>query len=217
MQHDPYVNIHTHRPENDPETISVATLMLGETDQACPPPYSAGIHPWSLAHLDDNAVGHLLSELETLPDLSAVGEIGLDYFRPTDPLRQQSVFERQLAIASARRLPVILHSVRAWNDTLTTLNRYHLTGVLFHGFTGNCQQAEQIVRKGYYLSFGAHSLRSPKTVEALRTIPFDRLFLETDDAPDSIQDIYATAADLLDTSVDSLRHTIYNTYQSWIA
>lgn len=190
--------------------------MLGESEQACPPPCSAGIHPWSLAHLDDPTIKNLLKKLETDPNLSAIGEIGLDYFRPIDPIRQRSVFERQLTIATSRHLPVILHTVRAWDDTFAALERHRPEPVLFHGFTGNRQQADQILRKGYYLSFGPRSLRSPKTIEALRTTPPDRLFLETDDAPDSIRDVYTTVAEILNTSVDTIRHTLYNNYKKWM-
>ncbi len=217
MTSDPYINIHTHRPVYDPQIVSVTTCMLGEPGQTCLPPCAAGIHPWSLERLEEHTIEHLLADLETLPGLSAIGEIGLDHFRPIDPLRQLSIFKRQLTIASNRRLPVILHSVRAWDDTLSTLEPYRLTGVLFHGFTGNRQQAEQILRKGYYLSFGTRSLHSPKTIDALRTIPLGQLFLETDDSSDSIRDLYTTVANLLEVPIDSLRHTLYKNYKRWIA
>ncbi len=215
MELDPYINIHTHRPENGPDTVSVTNRMLGEQEPCPAPPCSAGIHPWSLEHLDNDDTDRLLAELKTAPELSAIGEIGLDYTRPVDRLRQLSVFEKQLDIASARSLPIILHSVRAWDDMLAALGRHTVSGVVFHGFTGNEQQAQQLTRKGYYLSFGSRSLLSPKTAEALRSIPTDRLFFETDSTPVPIRDVYEKASEILGMPTGTLRHIIYNNYRKW--
>ena len=55
-------------------------------------------------------------------------------------------------------------------------------------------------------------LRSPRTVRALGSIPTQRLFLETDDAPATIESVYATAARLLGMPLDRLKETIYNNY-----
>ena len=74
------------------------------------------------------------------------------------------------------------------------------------------EQAARAVAAGYYLSFGPRSLRSPRTVRALGSIPTQRLFLETDDAPATIESVYATAARLLGMPLDRLKETIYNNY-----
>lgn len=79
-------------------------------------------------------------------------------------------------------------------------------------FIGSPEQAARAVAAGYYLSFGSRSLRSPRTVRALGSIPTQRLFLETDDAPATIESVYATAARLLGMPLDRLKETIYNNY-----
>ena len=87
-----------------------------------------------------------------------------------------------------------------------------MRAVIFHGFIGSPEQAARAVAAGYYLSFGPRSLRSPRTVRALGSIPTQRLFLETDDAPATIESVYATAARLLGMPLDRLKETIYNNY-----
>jgi TatD DNase family protein len=90
---------------------------------------------------------------------------------------------------------------------------FRLPAVIFHGFVGSPQQAAAAVRKGYYLSFDERSLGSPKTVEAMRATPLDRLFLETDDAAIPIAAIYERAAGLLGVPLTRLKQTIFENYE----
>lgn len=140
-----------------------------------------------------------------------VGEIGLDYLRP-DREAQLRIFEGQLRLAEAAGKPVVLHCVKAFEETMRLLKQFRLRAVIFHGFIGSPEQAARAVAAGYYLSFGPRSLRSPRTVRALGSIPTQRLFLETDDAPATIESVYATAARLLGMPLDRLKETIYNNY-----
>ena len=171
---------------------------------------AVGIHPECANDLPDN----WLSDVEALlshPKIVAVGEIGLDYLRP-DREAQLRIFEEQLRLAAAAGKPVVLHCVKAFEETMRLLKQFRLRAVIFHGFIGSPEQAARAVAAGYYLSFGPRSLRSPRTVRALGSIPTQRLFLETDDAPATIESVYATAARLLDMPLDRLKETIYNNY-----
>ena len=184
-----FVNIHTHRPTG--RGIELRT---------------AGIHPWDADKEDIAALG-------TLPaDVQAIGETGLDYARGAGRQRQLAAFRAQLALARERRLPVVLHCVRAFEPVMLELAAREPRAVIFHGFIGSPEQAARAVAAGYYLSFGSRSLRSPRTVRALGSIPTQRLFLETDDAPATIESVYATAARLLGMPLDRLKETIYNNY-----
>ena len=184
-----FVNIHTHRPTG--RGIELRT---------------AGIHPWDADKEDIAALG-------TLPaDVQAIGETGLDYARGAGRQRQLAAFRAQLALARERRLPVVLHCVRAFEPVMLELAAREPRAVIFHGFIGSPEQAARAVAAGYYLSFGPRSLRSPRTVRALGSIPTQRLFLETDDAPATIESVYATAARLLGMPLDRLKETIYNNY-----
>lgn len=184
----PYVNIHTHRP----------------TGRGLEPA-SVGIHPWDAAGADADSL------CEALGRAQAVGEIGLDYLHP-DREAQRRLFEQQLELAETAGMPVVLHCVKAFEPMMTLLGRFRLRAVIFHGFIGSPQQAARAVAAGYYLSFGPRSLRSPRTVQALATVPSERLFLETDDDPTPIESVYAEAARLLGLPLDRLRETLYTNY-----
>ena len=171
---------------------------------------AAGVHPSSTAELDEEKFAEL-RVLAQSGKIVAIGEIGLDYLRP-DREAQLRIFEGQLRLAEAAGKPVVLHCVKAFEETMRLLKQFRLRAVIFHGFIGSPEQAARAVAAGYYLSFGPRSLRSPRTVRALGSIPTQRLFLETDDAPATIESVYATAARLLGMPLDRLKETIYNNY-----
>ena len=88
-----------------------------------------------------------------------------------------------------------------------------LKAVIFHGFIGSPQQAARALAAGYCLSFGERTFCSPRTTEVLRTLPADRLFLETDDSDVAIETVYARAAEVRGTTVGKLRRVIAENYR----
>jgi TatD DNase family protein len=172
------------------------------------PPLSVGIHPWQVGK---TGIEDAIHEIETA-SISSIGEIGLDYAIPGDRELQKTVFATQLRIAEKRRLPVILHCVRAFEPVMEILKEYHLPTVVFHGFIGSPEQAAMAVSAGYYLSFGERSLSSLKTVEALKAVPLEKIFLETDDATIPIGEIYARVAAILGIPLSELKEQLYKNY-----
>ncbi len=217
MDH-PYVNIHTHRRTGEGIEITNYELRITGEKNYSPtkiitnlnpkPPFSVGIHPWQAGEVDLETA---LREVETAP-ASAIGEIGLDFAVPGDHGEQKMVFAAQLRIAVERGLPVVLHCVRAFEPAMEILAGFRLPAVIFHGFIGSPEQAARAVKRGYYLSFGERAFDSPKTVEALRGIPLENLFLESDDSPVSISGIYSRAAEIISIPVPQLKKIIYNNY-----
>lgn len=173
------VNIHTHNPRPDERTIT-----------------AVGIHP-------RDAEGAHVSDL-VLDDVDAIGEIGLDYACNANRERQQLVFEAHLDVAERENLPVVLHCVRAFEPVMRTLAHYRLRAVIFHGFIGSVQQMQRAVDAGYYLSFGERTFRSPKTIEALRRTPPERIFFETDDSEAKIEEILPIFAEILHVNTADL-------------
>ena len=173
------IDIHTHRP------TSAVTIT------------AVGLHPWQAEH------GALPSE-EQIEAADAVGEIGLDKACGVDFERQTAVFEAQLRLAEQYQKPVVLHCVRAFEEVMNALEKFAWRTVIFHGFIGSSEQAERAVKKGYYLSFGARTERSKKTIEALCATPLDLLFVETDEAETPIEEIYALVARLRGVEVEEL-------------
>lgn len=147
---------------------------------------AAGHHPWFLAESPPDTQ-RLEAWLDRRPDCVAIGEIGLDFFRhhPGSAAAEHQFdwFLAQLAIASERQLPVILHSVKAHDRILQGLKRYPEVVGVVHGFVGPYAQAMAYVDRGFYLGAGSVLFRSAKTLDAFARMPADRILVETD-APD---------------------------------
>lgn len=182
----PLTNIHTHRPTN---ALTIRTV---------------GLHPW---HADQK----LPSEAD-YKTADAIGEIGLDKACKMDFKQQQAAFIEQLDLAERLHKPILIHCVRAFEEVMQSLRHRTLRAVIFHGFIGSPEQAARAIERGYYLSFGTRSSRSPKTIEALRLTPPERLFVETDDDPTPIEEVYAVIASLREVSVEELQRTTHENY-----
>ena len=203
-----FVNIHTHTPRK--AGVEIGNFRLGIDGESPQIPFSAGVHPWD-CEVATEQFDSLLSALKTAPCV-AIGEIGLDKVCGVDFELQKSAFEAQLAIAEERNLPVVIHCVRATNECITTLRSHKLQGVIFHGFIGSMEMAKSIVSKGYYISFGATALASPKTLGALAEIPLERLFLETDTATTPIEELYNKVAQIRNIDTEILKEIIITNY-----
>jgi TatD DNase family protein len=164
-----------------------------------------GIHPW------DAEKGCMLPEFI---ECDIIGETGLDYACEVDKAAQERLFRAHLETAERVQKPVVLHVVKAFEQTIRILADYSIEGVVFHGFIGSEQQAKEALRRGYYLSFGVRSLRSPKTRQAIASTPLDRLFCETDDnASLDIADVYAEVAEIKGITTAELERNIYEIYK----
>jgi TatD DNase family protein len=149
---------------------------------------AVGVHPHQAGVFGDDpdaAARLLISRLDSVPDVRAVGEIGLDYYYDFSPRAvQQGVFRAQLQVARDRRLPVVIHTREAESDTLTILAEGGpgaTTGV-FHCFSGDAAAASRALATGYYVSIpGIVSFpKAAELREAVRQVPLDRLLVETD-------------------------------------
>ncbi|MBP5280681.1 MAG: TatD family hydrolase [Erysipelotrichaceae bacterium] len=140
------------------------------------------IHPQDL---EDDHQEERLERLERIidevrPDM--IGETGLDYYsHPHTKQFQKHFFEAQLKMAQDRDLPVNIHSRQAAKDTLDTLMKYKVRGII-HSYSGSVEMADLYLKQGYYLSFGASVLfkGAKKPAEVIRHIPIERLLIETD-------------------------------------
>lgn len=184
------INIHTHRPTG--RGIELRT---------------AGIHPWDAGKKD------VASIVAALDGVQAVGEIGLDFLHGPAREAQLAAFRAQLCMARERGLPVVLHCVKAFEEVMRCLAACEPRAVIFHGFIGSPEQARQALAKGYYLSFGERTFRSPKTLEALRRTPLRQLFLETDESPTPICTVYTRTAEALGTGVEELKRATTENYE----
>ncbi len=142
---------------------------------------AAGVHPENCGGLPADWLDRI-EELLRLPEVTALGEIGLDrHYEGYDRELQAEVFERQLELAKSLDMPVIIHSRDACEDTMELLRRYRPKGVM-HCFSYSPEIAREVVGLGMYVGFtGVLTFKnSKKAWAACAEVPMDRLLLETD-------------------------------------
>ena len=145
---------------------------------------AVGIHPHEAKSVTAQTITRLI-KIAADPNVVAIGETGLDlHYNFSHYNDQHRAFAKQLQIASQLKLPVIVHSREAFEQTLETIDRFasSVTKIVFHCFTGDATQAKTILDKGFYISLtGAVTFKNAQTIkEAAKIIPLDRLMLETD-------------------------------------
>jgi len=142
-----------------------------------------GLHPCSV---DENFEVQLFQIQKWFKKRSfyAIGEIGLDYYWSLDFKEQQIIaFKKQLQWAINLNLPVVLHSRNSIDEMIAIIQQMQhpkLRGI-FHCFSGNEEQAKQIVSLGIYLGIGGViTYKNSGLDKAIENIPLENLVLETD-------------------------------------
>ena len=146
---------------------------------------TAGVHPHHAAELDDARLERIAA-LAQQPQVVAVGECGLDYFRNFSPRAAQlEAFQAQLELAARLRKPVFLHERDAHDDFLAILREYRprLSGGVAHCFTAGLEQARAYLDLDLYIGITGwicDERRGLHLREVVRHIPAARLLVETD-------------------------------------
>lgn len=149
--------------------------------------YTLGMHPSSPA--DDGSLAKLSSFVEHEIKgkyshlLLAIGECGLDFYRMRQKKEMQIIsFEAQIEIAKKYKLPLIIHTRDAMEESLTILKNKKYGYGMMHCFSGDSSDAKRVLDMGFYISF-AGNVTYKNAVElhdAAAYVPLDRLILETD-------------------------------------
>ncbi len=111
-----------------------------------------------------------------------VGEVGLDYSKEFVHTKnaQNNAFD-YICHQSARLNKIMsIHSRKAENDVLETLIRHDVEHAIFHWYSGDIESARKIAERGYYFSVNYSMLNSKKGFEVIKSLPIDRLLIETD-------------------------------------
>lgn len=154
---------------------------------------SVGLHPNDV--LVEKFDEDWFFEAATDPKVVAIGECGLDYYRPEDLERarpkQREVFEQHLRIAAHVDKPLIIHArptngtMNAYEDLIEILTLYkkehgvRLRGDI-HFFVGGVEEAEALVALGFTISFTAVLTFARDYDEVVRTLPLTAILSETD-------------------------------------
>ena len=202
-----FVDSHTHidtpRFDADREAVIQSALAGGVTrmiDPGCDLPSSeaalalakshpaivyasVGVHPHE-AETYTEEIGAKFRVMAREPEVVAIGEFGLDYFRMLSPRDiQRAVFVAHLDLARTCDLPCIIH-VRDSHEDVMELLRSHGQGLrgVFHCFSGDVAQAEECLRfEGFMLSFAGPLTKQGNALpDVARMVPLDRVLVETD-------------------------------------
>lgn len=203
-----FVDFHTHKTKVESNVFSICSHSVGNPRNYGEQFLSVGLHPWDISKVD---VETAIAEVESLMDREGVimvGECGLDHCHGVSMAVQQQVFERHVLLSEQYAKPLVIHCVRAFDELLALKKRHkpQQTWVV-HGFANNISIARRLVSEGILLSFGQNLFNpngnSAKIIRQMTEIPF---FLETDDCSISIVEVYARAAEVLQTEVQKLQN-----------
>lgn len=143
-----------------------------------------GIHPHNAKDFDDQTL--LTLELMSMdPNVKAIGEIGLDFYRDLSPRDvQEEVFRQQIRLAKRLGLPIVIHD-RDSNQQVFDILRQESAfenGLQMHSYSASSEMARQYVKLGAYISIsGPVTFKNARIKrEVVETVPLDRLLIETD-------------------------------------
>lgn len=146
----------------------------------------AGIHPWTVRDQSSDVLEAMFEELERIaPTVSAIGELGVDFFEMKDPvqrMKQPEWCERQLDLAFRHQKPVILHVVKGHDVVLGLLKHYRGRPGIVHSWRGSEQDGRKYIDRAFVLSIGPRSIQRLKPSD-LAWLPPENFVLETD-SPD---------------------------------
>lgn len=181
--------------------------------------YAAGLHPWKVTEFNNF---DSLPEILGNPNISAVGEIGLDFYADYLPFKQIQLllFEQQLSLALELELPVSIHCRAAFPDLHALLTRYPVRGCI-HGFMGSVEQALQFIKLGLKIGINGVVCRAnARKYHRLATeISLSSLVLESDfpyvtdrqNKPVLVDKVALSVATLREMPLDELVETTYDT------
>ena len=200
-----YYNLHTHKFTNNPSILELVNQYPWEFDASIPQ-YSIGIHPWNINEERVTSDLKVIEEKLQLKECLALGECGLDKRIEVPMWLQIEVFEKQIALAEQYQKPLVLHLVAAFDELIEIKKRLKISvPIIIHGFSKNEQVAKQLIADGFYLSFGKYLLQNPELKEVFKSVPIDRFFLETDTIEETLEEVYALAAEYKGMTLNEMK------------
>lgn len=144
-----------------------------------------GLHPEEVRADYAEILQEMRKLLDESKDYIAIGEVGLDFYWSREFEKEQLMaFEEQVKWSVETHLPLMIHCRKAQNEMVHILRRYQkdLPGGVFHCFTGNEKEAEELLSfDNFVLGIGGVlTFKKSNLPETLKKIPLNRIVLETD-------------------------------------
>jgi TatD DNase family protein len=143
---------------------------------------AVGVHPHDVLNMAEKDID-TLRELAEHPKVVAIGEIGLDYHYDGDYKEEQHRwFKRQLELADEVKLPIIVHSREASQDSFDIISASRVRSGVIHAYSGGVEMAREYIKMGFYIGVGGVVTfkNAKKLVEVVKNIPLESILLETD-------------------------------------
>jgi TatD DNase family protein len=218
-----YLNFHTHQTQENANCKRIYNLILPQDEEGLATflptiptgNLSVGIHPWHINKEKPQEQLNILRELARQSPIKMIGECGLDRNSITPLKIQEEIFVQQIRIAEEVKKPLVLHIVRCFSELLSIqkLIRPKIP-MIVHGFNNKPEIAQQLVKKGFYFSFGAAILQENSNAQqVIKQVDLNNVFLENDDKNVDIDLIYEQTARILKISVNDLQNQIW---ENWI-
>lgn len=191
---------------------------------------AVGIHPDDCENVTEKDF-EILEQLAQNPKVVAIGEIGLDYHNEgINKQKQKEIFERQIQIAKKYDLPICIHTRNAPWDTYQILKEHAdeiVKPSIMHCYSETGAYAKLFLNLGFYISFSGNITYKKTDRSYLKSIPVDRILVETDSpflSPEPLRGTYneparvkftaQKIADVLEMSLEDFsKHTVENTYR----
>ena len=209
-----FLNTHTHHLSHQSDVLELYNQFPNELNLNAKI-YSIGIHPAYINSTTIDEETHLINHHILDKNCLAIGEIGLDKLCETDFNLQIEVFEKQIKIAEENQLPIIIHSVRAYQEILHIRKKMNIiVPFIFHGFNKNEQLLQQIIAQNCFASFGKNLLYNKNLQIIFANLSAKYFFLENDSSEIPIQEIYAFAAELRKISIEELQQQMAENWKN---
>lgn len=214
MNYIPFTNIHTHTVA-EPNILSIKNSAKIFNSLPTSELISIGIHPWYINEKSLNEEIGFIQKNAQNKNVLAIGECGLDRLVDTEISIQENIFKAQIEIAIQVQKPIIIHCVKAFDSLVRIKKEMNINvPMIVHGFNNNEQIAKELIKNGFYLSFGKALLQEESNAtKAIQLSSIDSIFLETDDADISIKAIFDAASKLLKIEEDLLVKHIFSNFK----
>lgn len=209
-----WVNLHTHHPSDEQSIQLINQPLQHQFAPTADALYSLSLHPWDIEKINLSECLQQENQFLHHPQVIAIGECGLDRVISTPLATQEAIFSQQIELSEKASKPLIIHAVRTYPDLIRIKkNSSPRQAWILHGYQGNKQTTQQLLKHGFYFSFGPSLLKkSPKLIESLHTVPLEKLFFETDDSAEKVETIFIFAAQMLKISVDQLQQMVFENF-----
>ena len=209
-----FLNLHTHSYTNQDDVIEIVNQYPQEFDETIPN-YSIGIHPWYIVEDRIDIDLQIIESKLKNESCIAIGECGLDKRIEIPMALQQMAFEKQLTLAEKYQKPVIIHCVGAFQEIIAIKKKLNISvPMVIHGFSKNIEMANQLVKNGFYLSFGKSLFQINDMDSVFYSVPNDRIFLETDTIDKDIKAVYEIASKYRNLEVEEMSVIISHNFNT---